>query len=114
MSRSPRIRKKKSFMFTTKHHTFEGWIGLIIAIITVSVWIACAISSYDVQGNVSLKYGGVGLFSLLLSVFGVLFGIMGLKERDAYKSIPVLVVVINSIVILMWILVIVMSAIANN
>lgn len=98
MARSVKIHKKKSFMFTTKHHSFAGWMSLTLGIFTMGVIITSVIYSYHEAGTLERRFGMIGLCSLLLSVFGIISGSIGVKERDAYNTVPIIGICINSIV----------------
>lgn len=102
MGRPVKIHKKKSFMFTSKHHSFAGCMGAVIGIFTIGVTIAMTFASYSVAGNVDINLGGVGLFSLILNVIGAISGYLGVNERDVFKTLPVFGVVSNLLMIIMW------------
>ena len=109
MARSVKIHKKKSFMFTTKHHSFLGWMGMIIAVCTIGIVSTMIVFSYHNAGEVDINFGGVGLFATLLNLIGIISGILGVRERDAYITVPIISIVVNSIIVLAWIVTILIS-----
>lgn len=104
MARSVKIHKKKSFMFTSKHHSFVGWLGTVIAIIAMAVMSTMILYSYHNGGNVEVKFGAIGLFTAILNLIGIVCGIYGLQERDIFKSTPIIAIVANGLMILEWII----------
>ena len=109
MGRPAKIHKKKSFMFTTRHHTFTGIMSATIGIATVAIVIAMIVDSYSQAGDVPINLGGVGLCSSLLNIIGVIYGYLGLNERDAHRTPPIIGIVINVIMLIVWIGMIIVS-----
>lgn len=109
MSKRVKIHKKKSFMFTTKHHSFLGWLGGIIGITSVIIIGFLVYKTFGTAGKAPVKYGGVGIGVILLNIIGVISGLLGTKERDAYKFMSIFGVIINTILIVFWILLLVVS-----
>ena len=62
MPRPKKIRKKKSFMFTSRHYSFIGTLSIVLAVCSlIGLFTAILLSSYN-GGRNSGRYGGVGLF----------------------------------------------------
>lgn len=111
MARSPKIKKKKSFMFTTKHHPFTGILGVVLFALCASVQITSIIYSYSNRGKVEAAFGYYGFFTALLNVIGLISGITGLRERDAFKVSPWIAVVGNSFMLVFWAILLLLSGI---
>ena len=112
MGRPAKIRKKKSFMFTTRHYSFMSIVGILIAVLGICVGVTMVVHSYYSAGNVDVGFGGVGLFSALLSVTGILCGVTSLRERDIYITPAIVAIVLNGLLILGWLVMIVISILA--
>ncbi len=112
MGKPVKIRKKKSFMFTTRHYSLTSMIGLALAAICIISNGAMTFISYKNAGKVDIGFGGVGLFSVLLNVIGIIFGSLSLKERDVYITPGIVAIVINAAMIAGWIVIKVLSRIA--
>lgn len=110
MPKPAKIRKKKSFMFTTKHHSFLGVLGAIIAVITVSSLIFLTYLCFIQRGKIAMNLGGVGLFACLANVIGVICGLLALNERDIHRWLPIADMVVNGIIIVVWVLYVILGA----
>ncbi len=112
MGRPVKIRKKKSFMFTTRHYSFMSIMGIVLGVFCLGVVITSVLHSYNNAGSVGAGFGLIGLMSLILNIIGIICGVTGLHERDVYITPAVVAIVINSIVVLWWLIMILISAIA--
>ncbi len=113
MGRPVRIRKKKSFMFTTRHYSFMSIMGIVIAIFCLGVIITSVFHSYNSAGEVGAGFGLIGLLTLILNAIGIISGVTSLKERDIYITPSIIAIVLNSLMVLAWIIMIIISAIAG-
>lgn len=111
MGKPVKIHKKKSFMFTTRHYSFMSIMGIVLGVINVFFGAAMVIQSYRNEGRVGAGYGSAGLFSVFLSVIGIICGVRSLGERDTYIAPAVVAIAVNGAAILWWIIMIVISAI---
>ena len=112
MGKPVRIHKKKSFMFTTRHYSFMSIAGILIGIICAIIGVTLVIYSYKNAGNVGINYGSIGIFSLLLSIIGAIFGTVSLGERDIYRSAAIGAIALNGFIILAWLILIVLAILA--
>lgn len=109
MGRPAKIRKKKSFMFTTKHQSFTGIMGLVIAAITITATITIVINAFNLSGKAPVKYGIIGMISAVLNVIGIFSGIDGVNEKDAYITPPIVAIVVNGIMVVLWVVVLILA-----
>ena len=109
MGKPVKIHKKKSFMFTTRHHTFLGWMATITAILAFIMTVLLVIESYNMAGRVALSFGWTGMFLVILAILGIVSGITALGERDAIRTTPIVGISVNSAVIVAWVFVIVIA-----
>lgn len=109
MGKPVRIHKKKSFMFTTKHHTFLGWLSVAIGIFCWAVGITLVVGAFHKGGSVPVENGAVGLFSVILNVIGIISGVVSINERDAFLAPPIAGMVLNGAMLLAWIVLIFIS-----
>ena len=113
MGRPAKIRKKKSFMFTTRHYSFMSIMGILIAAVSIGAITGMVITSYNSAGTVGIGFGGVGLFSALLNVIGIVCGIISLGERDIYITPAIAAIAANGLILLSWAVMIVISIVAG-
>lgn len=103
MPRPVKIKKPKSFMFTTKHHSFSGWLGCISGIISIGVYFGAIILAFINKGHSSVAIGGAAFFALILDLLGIISGITALSERDIHKWVPITAITGNTIMLAIWI-----------
>lgn len=113
MARSPKIRKKKSFMFTTKHHSFSGILGVVLFVLGIGVLVTSVLGSFSRHGQTDLSFGYYGFFAALLNLIGLFSGIVGLRERDAFPIAPWISIVGNACALALWVFLIVMGMFSN-
>ena len=99
-------------MFTTKHYSFMSILGTAIGMLCLGVAIVMLIFSYRSEGTVDAGYGGVGLFSALLSVIGILCGLTSLNERDTYIAPAVVAIALNGVLVVGWTIMIIIALVA--
>lgn len=109
MPRPVKIRKKKSFMFTTKHHSFTGILGGVIAIVSITALCFCVYSSFMGKGVGNEKLGTIGLFAALSNVIGIICGVTSMNERDIHKWVPIAAGFINTVTLIIWIFLVILG-----
>ncbi len=109
MGKPAKIRKKKSFMFTTRHYSVMSIMGIVIAAVTIGCGAGMVMESYKQAGTVSVGFGGVGLFSAFLNIIGILCGVISLGERDIYIYPAIVAISANGLILLSWIVLILIS-----
>lgn len=102
MGRPAKTHKKKSFMFTTKHTSFLGVLGIVIAVCAIAIVTTLIIASYHSAGNVEAKFGTIGLIVMILNLIGVISGLISLNERDTYITPGIIAISANGVILLMW------------
>lgn len=109
MGKPVRIRKKKSFMFTTKHHSFLAWLGVGLGILCWAVGITLVVGAFHRGGSVPVENGAAGLFCVILNVIGIISGASSIRERDVFITPSIAALVLNGTLLLAWIVVIIIS-----
>lgn len=112
MGRPKKIRKKKSFMFTTRHYSFMSIMGILIGVLCICVIATSVVHSYNNAGSIDVSFGGIGLFTALLAVIGVLCGLTSLNERDIYISAAIAAITVNGVILFGWLVMIIISMVA--
>jgi len=107
MPRPKKIKKKKSFMFTSKHQSENGIISLVIGLISVVSVIVCVIISYANRGDATKQLGGVGFFAAIGDILGIIAGSISLKERDVFLWVPRIGLWTNIVMLVVWALLII-------
>ena len=104
MPRPVKIKKAKSFMFTTKHHSFSGVMGCVMCVISIVVMIVSIYFAFINRGQSSVSTGSLAFFSVILNFLGAIAGVTALGERDIHKWVPITSIVANLIILAVWIL----------
>lgn len=113
MSKPKRIKKAKSFMFTTKHHSFSGVLGCACGVISVIVMSFSIFLAYTNKGASNVAMGSVSLFALILNIVGIVAGTTALAERDIHKWVPIASIIFNSIVLVVWVMLLIWGNISE-
>lgn len=103
MPKPVKIKKAKSFMFTTKHHSFSGVMGIVLAIISFVVIIGSTYMAFINKGHLDIKICGVAFGAALLNLLGVICGLTALSERDIHKWAPITSIVANAVILFLWV-----------
>lgn len=82
---------------------------MIIGVCTLGTSVTMLVYSYHNAGNIEGKFGAIGLLSALLNIIGIIAGVIGVQERDAFKTVPIISISVNSFMILSWIVAIIIS-----
>ena len=101
------IRKKKSFMFTSRHYSFIGMLSILLAVCSLIGLIISILISYLNGGETETHFGGVGFFGIIANITGVISGFASLRERDIYVWVPRTAMIINLFDIVLWLLLVV-------
>lgn len=103
MPRPVKIKKAKSFMFTTKHHSALGVFANVLCIISFIIMIVSINMAFFNKGKSSIAIGGVDFGAAVLDAIGIITGIAALKERDIHKWVPGLAIFLNLLILGLWI-----------
>lgn len=109
MGKPVKIRKKNSFMFTTRHYSAMSIAGIVIGVACLSIVSFLIMLAYKNAGKIDTGVGGVGLFSAFLNIIGIVCGLYGLSERDVYIAPSVAAITINGATILGWVVLMILA-----
>lgn len=107
MPKPVKIKKPKSFMFTTKHHSFAGVMGCLLCVISILVLVFSIYLSFVNKGKSSIMMGSQGFLSLILDFIGIIAGITALSERDIHRWVPIVSIASNSVILVLWVLLVI-------
>lgn len=96
--------KKTKLRFSYKEYTIGGVLSSALAVISVIVLGYSIMLSFKARGEGSAQVGAYGLLSLVLSLFGVIFGLLSYKEQDKRYGISFFGTFTNGVIIVMLIL----------
>ena len=105
---------RKSFMFTTRKHSRNGIISVILGITSLTGLVTSILISFANRGDTPLRFGGVGLVGMISAVLGFIVGLMSTKEYDSYMLFPRMGVILNGIAVFAWAYIIVIGVYGLN
>ena len=85
MPRPKKIRKKRSFMFTSRHYSMTSIIAFAMGVCSLAGLIGSILMSFGDKGKPPMHLGGVGLFAMIGNIIGVIAAMNSLNERDIFK-----------------------------
>lgn len=94
--------KKANYKFTNKKHAKNGIVSTALASVSLLMFLALIYVSYLQKGKGGIYIGSIGLTAFIISIIGLLFGILGFKEKEAYYLFCKIGSVVNMLIILVW------------
>lgn len=89
------MKKKKSYIFTNKRQSNRAIMATILGVISLLSLIAVIYLTFVQAGNAPISYGLTGLLALVMSLVGLVLGVVTVLEKDYYKAFPVAGIVLN-------------------
>lgn len=81
---------KKKFQFTSKKHSRQGVIAVLLGLLAALIMGAALLSAYLQKGHAGKYVAILGFLAMLITAAGLCFGIRGMKEEDVYRLLPFL------------------------
>ena len=87
-AREREIRKERKKRGNRKYgqaklrHAKKGIYSLVMALLVVIIFVALVLTAFLHKGHSSAIIGSFGLFTMILSVMGLVIGVKGFRERD--------------------------------
>lgn len=75
------------YKFSNKSQTLGGVISTIMGLLALASLIYGVYLAFRADGMAGLKVGSLGLLSLMLSVIGVIIGLLSFREPDKFYSL---------------------------
>lgn len=76
------MAKRYKYSFTRKNEAKGGREALVLAGISFAAFLVLIFVSFAFSGNGGTILGAVGLFAMILAVYGFCLGLKGLSERN--------------------------------
>lgn len=102
MPRPKKIRKRKSFMFTSRHYSMTSIISFAMGVCSLAGLIGSILMSFSLKGKPPVHLGGVGLFAMIGNIIGVIAAMNSLNERDIFKWVAYSAMGINMADMALW------------
>ena len=102
MPRPKKIRKKRSFMFTSRHYSMTSLISFAMSICSIAGLIGSILLSFSQKGKPPVHLGGVGLFAMVGNIVGVIAAMNSLNERDIFRWVSYSALGLNMAGMALW------------
>ncbi|MCR4807777.1 MAG: hypothetical protein K5857_08900 [Lachnospiraceae bacterium] len=102
MARPRKIRKRKSFMFTSRHYSMLSIIAFVMGLCSVAGMIGSILIAFADNGKPPVRIGGVGLFGMIGNLIGLIAAVKSLSERDIFRWVSYGAMGLNIAGIVLW------------
>ena len=96
------MARDRKYRFYEKPHAVGGRFALIIAGISLLLFIVCVVLSFISRGNGGQYIGGIGLIGGLLSVCGFFAGIRSFREPETTPALSIAGTIACGMIMLGW------------
>ena len=76
------MAKRYKYSFSGKNEAKGGTEAIVLAAVSFAAFLVLAIVSFAFSGAGGTALGAVGLFAMILAVYGFYLGLKGLSERN--------------------------------
>ena len=91
------MSQKKNYMFTNRRHSEKAIMSTVFGVLGTVSLVIVVVLSYSRSGDVPAGYGFTGLFAAILSLVGMLLGVLALREADRFKLFGWLGILLNGV-----------------
>lgn len=91
------MSQKKNYMFTNRRHSEKAIMSTVFGVLCTVSLVIVVVLSYSRSGDVPAGYGFTGLFAAILSLVGMLLGVLALREADRFKVFGWLGILLNGV-----------------
>ena len=91
------MSQKKNYMFTNRRHSGKAIMSTVFGVLCIVSLLLVVVLSYSRGGDVPTGYGFTGLFAAILSMVGMLLGVLALREADRFKLFGWLGILLNGV-----------------
>lgn len=91
------MSQKRNYMFTNRKHSQKAVMSTVFGVLCTVSLVVVTILSYSRDGDIPAGYGFTGVFATLLSLIGLILGILAVREKDRFKLFGWLGILLNGI-----------------
>ncbi len=91
------MSQKKNYMFTNRRHSEKAIMSTVFGVLCTVSLLAVVVLSYSRSGDIPAGYGFTGLFATILSMVGMLLGVLSLREADRFRLFGWLGILLNGV-----------------
>jgi len=97
------MAKKTLYSFKEKKHSKKGILSTILGGISLLIFLVLAIVSASSRGNAGIYAGTIGLSAMLLSICGLIIGLISFAEEDKIYLYSKIGSVLSGVIMVGWI-----------
>ncbi|MDE7224511.1 MAG: hypothetical protein K2O34_12135 [Acetatifactor sp.] len=91
------MAQKKNYMFTNRRHSQKAVMSTVFGVLCTASLVIVICLAYGSGGDVPVGYGFTGVFAAVLSIIGLLLGVLAVREVDRFKLFGWLGILFNGV-----------------
>jgi hypothetical protein len=96
-------RGRRSYKFTEKTHSKRGAAALMLALLSLVVFVFVVMDSFYSRGSGSMYLGSAGVAAMLLSIVALVEACKSLGDENSYKVFPLAGLFFSILAVGVWI-----------
>lgn len=95
-------RHKNGYKFTHKSQSKRGIFSLILAALSILIFLCVIVLSFRSRGNGTMYLGSAGVSSMLLALAAFILAVKSLGEENSYKVFPYMATAVSFAALGIW------------
>ena len=96
------MAKSYRYAFVKKKEAGKGKLSTGLAAASLLLFGAAVMTAFFLEGKLGFLVGGIGLFAMLLSVYGFIMGLSSVSEEDRNHKTSIIGSIANGIIMVGW------------
>lgn len=96
------MARRFRYAFAKKKEAEKGKWSTGLAAASLLLFVAAVLLAFFLEGRMGFIVGGVGLFAMLLSVYGFIMGLMSFSEVNRNHKTSIIGSIANGIIMVGW------------
>ncbi len=89
------MKKRKDYIFTNKKNSNRALMAVVLGVISLMSLGGVVFLAYQSGGDALVSYGFTGFLAAIYSLVGLLLGIVTVQNKNYYRLLPVLGILLN-------------------
>jgi hypothetical protein len=95
---------KRKYKFTNKKHSVGGVLSTLMALVAIGLIVVSIVISFKARGEGGAEVGTLSLMALVVSVFGLIMGLLSYREIDRDNSFSFMGSLLNGIITILLVM----------
>lgn len=96
------MARRYRYAFAKKKEAQKGKLSTGLAIASLVLFAAAVLLDFFLKGNFGYIVGGIGLFAMLLSIYGFAMGLLSFSEENRTHRTSMIGSIANGIIMIGW------------